>query len=69
VTGVGIGMILDSAKSKIRFTAETFFQLVRCGPVRGLPFAGGPAAVPAFRWSVASGGGHGSGDPIGVVRS
>ena len=71
MTGVGIGMILDSAKSKIRFTAETFFQLVRCGP-EGPPArrrTGGGSSVPlvgGLRWRTRI---RGSLDDLVVTRN
>jgi hypothetical protein len=52
---MGIGRSLtNSAKSKISISAETLFQLVRCGP-RGASRRRRTGPVPAIRWSVASG--------------
>ena len=55
-------MILDKTRRnrRSRFTAETRIPVGKVRP-RKASRAGEPATVPAIRWSVTSGGGHGSG--------
>jgi hypothetical protein len=59
---VGSGYFLDKTRRnrRSRFTAETRIPVGKVRP-RKASDAGEPATVPAIRWSVTSGGGHGSG--------
>jgi hypothetical protein len=61
----GVGMILDKTRRnrRSRFTAETRIPVGKVRP-RKASRAGEPATVPAIRWSVTSGGGHGSGGRV-----